>query len=102
MPRASALIVRRDEVFIRHSSARSAEGPTIPWPSTGCAEGLSAEFLRRHLVVEFVPDRAFAIIETEEEFLHPGHAVGVRAMSPASCRRLFCGDDDERTESWPP
>ncbi len=32
------------------------------------SEGLSAEFLRRHLMVEFVPERAFAIIETEEEF----------------------------------
>ena len=29
---------------------------------------ISADFLRQHLVVEFVPERAFAIIEREEEF----------------------------------
>jgi len=29
---------------------------------------ISAEFLRPHLMVEFVPERAFAIIEREEEF----------------------------------
>ena len=32
------------------------------------SDGLSADFLRRHLLFEFVPERAFAIIETEEEF----------------------------------
>ncbi len=30
--------------------------------------GISADFLRPHLMVEFQPDRAFAIIEREEEF----------------------------------
>jgi PPOX class probable F420-dependent enzyme len=29
---------------------------------------ISADFLRRHLMLEFVPDRAFAIVEREEEF----------------------------------
>jgi hypothetical protein len=29
---------------------------------------LSEDFLRRHLMMEFVPDRAFAIIEREDEF----------------------------------
>lgn len=29
---------------------------------------ISADFLRQHLVVEFVPERAFAVIEREEEF----------------------------------
>lgn len=29
---------------------------------------MSADFLRQHLMVEFVPERAFAIIEREEEF----------------------------------
>lgn len=29
---------------------------------------LSADFLRQHLIVEFHPERAFAIIEREEEF----------------------------------
>jgi hypothetical protein len=32
------------------------------------AQDLSADFLRRHLMMEFVPDRAFAIIEREDEF----------------------------------
>jgi PPOX class probable F420-dependent enzyme len=32
------------------------------------APDLSAEFLRANLVVEFVPERAFAIIEREDEF----------------------------------
>ena len=32
------------------------------------APDLSADFLRRHLMMEFVPDRAFAIIEREDEF----------------------------------
>jgi hypothetical protein len=32
------------------------------------AQDLSAEFLRRHLMMEFVPDRAFAVIEREDEF----------------------------------
>ncbi len=30
--------------------------------------GISADFLRQHLMVEFQPERAFAIIEREEEF----------------------------------
>lgn len=29
---------------------------------------ISADFLRRHLMMEFVPERAFAVIEREEEF----------------------------------
>jgi len=29
---------------------------------------LSADFLRQHLMLEFVPERAFAIIEREDEF----------------------------------
>ncbi len=29
---------------------------------------ISADFLRQHLMVEFVPERAFAIIERDEEF----------------------------------
>jgi nitroimidazol reductase NimA-like FMN-containing flavoprotein (pyridoxamine 5'-phosphate oxidase superfamily) len=29
---------------------------------------ISADFLREHLMLEFVPDRAFAIVEREEEF----------------------------------
>lgn len=29
---------------------------------------ISADFLRQHLMLEFVPDRAFAIIEREDEF----------------------------------
>ncbi|HEV7863081.1 MAG TPA: hypothetical protein VGR20_10290, partial [Acidimicrobiia bacterium] len=29
---------------------------------------VSAEFLRQHLMMEFVPDRAFAVIEREDEF----------------------------------
>ena len=29
---------------------------------------MTADFLRRHLMVEFEPERAFSIIETEEEF----------------------------------
>jgi nitroimidazol reductase NimA-like FMN-containing flavoprotein (pyridoxamine 5'-phosphate oxidase superfamily) len=29
---------------------------------------ISEEFLRQHLMMEFVPDRAFAVIEREEEF----------------------------------
>ncbi len=32
------------------------------------ASGLSAEFLRRNVVVEFTPQRAFGVIEREEEF----------------------------------
>lgn len=32
------------------------------------AQDLSADFLRRHLMMEFVPDRAFAIIERGDEF----------------------------------
>lgn len=32
------------------------------------APGLSAEFVRQNLIVEFVPERAFAVIEREEEF----------------------------------
>jgi nitroimidazol reductase NimA-like FMN-containing flavoprotein (pyridoxamine 5'-phosphate oxidase superfamily) len=29
---------------------------------------ISADFLRQHLMLEFVPERAFAVIEREEEF----------------------------------
>ena len=29
---------------------------------------LSAEFIRQHLLLEFVPERAFAVIEREDEF----------------------------------
>lgn len=29
---------------------------------------ISAEFLRRHLMLEFVPERAFAVIERDDEF----------------------------------
>jgi hypothetical protein len=32
------------------------------------APDLSAEFIRQHLMLEFVPERAFAIIEREDEF----------------------------------
>ena len=32
------------------------------------APGLTAEFIRQNVLVEFTPERAFAIIETEEEF----------------------------------
>jgi pyridoxine/pyridoxamine 5'-phosphate oxidase len=32
------------------------------------APGLTADFLRQNVVLEFVPDRAFAVIEREEEF----------------------------------
>lgn len=32
------------------------------------AADLSAEFIRRNLVVEFEPERAFAVIEREDEF----------------------------------
>ena len=32
------------------------------------AADLSADFLRQHLMLEFVPERAFAIIEREDEF----------------------------------
>ena len=32
------------------------------------APGLSADFIRAHLMLEFEPDRAFAIIERDEEF----------------------------------
>ena len=32
------------------------------------APDMTADFLRRHLMVEFEPERAFSIIETEEEF----------------------------------
>jgi PPOX class probable F420-dependent enzyme len=32
------------------------------------APDLSADFLRRHMMLEFVPERAFAIIEREDEF----------------------------------
>jgi pyridoxine/pyridoxamine 5'-phosphate oxidase len=32
------------------------------------APDLTADFMRANLVVEFVPDRAFAIVEREEEF----------------------------------
>ena len=32
------------------------------------APDLSAEFIRRHLLLEFVPERAFAVIEREDEF----------------------------------
>lgn len=32
------------------------------------APDLSAGFLRQHLMLEFVPERAFAVIEREEEF----------------------------------
>jgi nitroimidazol reductase NimA-like FMN-containing flavoprotein (pyridoxamine 5'-phosphate oxidase superfamily) len=32
------------------------------------SDGLTADFLRAHVMVEFVPERAFAIIESEEEF----------------------------------
>ena len=32
------------------------------------APDLSAEFIRQHLLLEFVPERAFAIIEREDEF----------------------------------
>ncbi len=32
------------------------------------APDMTAEFLRQHLMVEFVPERAFAIVEREEEF----------------------------------
>ena len=32
------------------------------------APGLGADFLRQHLIVEFEPERAFAVIEREEEF----------------------------------
>ena len=32
------------------------------------APDMTADFLRRHRMVEFEPERAFAIIETEEEF----------------------------------
>ena len=32
------------------------------------APELSAEFLRQNLIFEFVPERAFAVIEREEEF----------------------------------
>lgn len=32
------------------------------------APELSADFLRQHLMLEFVPERAFAIIEREDEF----------------------------------
>lgn len=36
------------------------------------SEGLTADFLRRNLLVEFAPDRAFAVIEREDEFSsHP-------------------------------
>ena len=29
---------------------------------------VSADFLRQHLMLEFVPERAFAVIEREDEF----------------------------------
>jgi nitroimidazol reductase NimA-like FMN-containing flavoprotein (pyridoxamine 5'-phosphate oxidase superfamily) len=32
------------------------------------APDISADFLRQHLMLEFVPERAFAIIEREDEF----------------------------------
>ena len=32
------------------------------------APDLSADFIRQHLMIEFVPERAFAIIEREDEF----------------------------------
>ena len=32
------------------------------------APDLSADFLRQHLMLEFVPERAFAVIEREDEF----------------------------------
>ena len=32
------------------------------------APDMTADFLRQHLMVEFEPERAFSIIETEEEF----------------------------------
>ncbi|MFP5318466.1 MAG: pyridoxamine 5'-phosphate oxidase family protein [Acidimicrobiia bacterium] len=32
------------------------------------APGLTAEFIRQNVLVEFTPERAFAVIETEEEF----------------------------------
>jgi nitroimidazol reductase NimA-like FMN-containing flavoprotein (pyridoxamine 5'-phosphate oxidase superfamily) len=32
------------------------------------APDLSAEFIRQHLLLEFVPERAFAVIEREDEF----------------------------------
>ena len=32
------------------------------------APDLSAEFIRQHLLLEFMPDRAFAVIEREDEF----------------------------------
>lgn len=32
------------------------------------APDISADFLRQHLMLEFVPERAFAVIEREEEF----------------------------------
>jgi nitroimidazol reductase NimA-like FMN-containing flavoprotein (pyridoxamine 5'-phosphate oxidase superfamily) len=32
------------------------------------APDLSADFLRQHLMLEFVPERAFAIVEREDEF----------------------------------
>lgn len=32
------------------------------------APDLSADFIRQHLLLEFVPERAFAIIEREDEF----------------------------------
>jgi hypothetical protein len=35
---------------------------------TRLAPDLSAEFLRAHLLLEFVPERAFAVVEREEQF----------------------------------
>jgi hypothetical protein len=43
---------------------------------------ISADFLRRHLLLEFRPERAFAVIEREEEF------------STRATRWLFPSDDN--------
>ena len=40
----------------------------LPRPSTAVAPDLSADFIRQNLVIEVVPERAFAVIEREEEF----------------------------------
>ena len=48
---------RREEWIARYLARYQPISPSV-----------SADFLRPHLMVEFVPDRAFAVIEREDEF----------------------------------
>ena len=52
----------------RRRRAAHAVDRALPRKYRSISPDVSADFLRQNLIVEFQPERAFAIIEREEEF----------------------------------